>query len=97
MKIVQITAVQSNSDRADHIVYGLDENGEMWRSENGHNSWEYMSGLPKESVVLPDVIPVSNPLRTALIEIALILDSEDMNVNSKDFKLWQIANNALKD
>jgi hypothetical protein len=68
MKIVQITAVQSKSDRADHIVYGLDENGEMWRSDNGHNSWEYMGGLPKECVVLPDVIGVFEPSDTDIIK-----------------------------
>ena len=32
----------------------------------------------------------------ALIEIAEKLDEEEMNVNSKEFKLWKIANDTIK-
>jgi len=35
-------------------------------------------------------------MMTALEKISEILDSEEMNVDSKEYKLWEIANNALK-
>ena len=50
----------------------------------------------KEKEGFANVIPSSETLKNALIEIAMILDSEDMNVNSRDFELWKIANDALK-
>jgi hypothetical protein len=53
------------------------------------------TGEEKEAMFNAQLIASAPTMFEALIEIANKLDSEEMNVNSKEFKLWKIANDAL--
>ena len=55
------------------------------------------TGLPQGTAKATAFLFAASPiLKEALIEIAEELDSREMNINSFEFKLWKIANDALK-
>jgi len=82
-----------------------------WKTIDNCVRVDYLGGSFKICEVLVDMpYPATNEqgkahlqliesapkMMTALEKISEILDSEEMNVNSKEYKLWEIANNALK-
>ncbi len=78
------------------IGYGNNENHYKPQFERWWNDEDTQEQVKNCSI--PDVSEssLSETLKEALEEIAETLDSEEMNVNSREFRLWEIANTALK-
>ncbi len=75
----------------------FDNNIEPWNNQTNQKTVnEYLASNSYLSLQLVSESSLSETLKEALEEISETLDSEEMNVNSREFRLWEIANTALK-